>query len=569
MSESQWRLSERYEVFEQLGAGPSGTVWRGRDVLAGTEHAVKVLRPELLREPEAVTRFYTVLGSVARLPHPGIVAAQDAVPGDGWLALISRLVPGESLRSLLFRRGVLSPQQATLLGAQLYDALAAAHAAGLAHGGLTATNVLLEPGADAFPAARLTDFGIAALAGDAALADAGLPMVPPAEYLAPELAPAQPGTAAADVYAVGVLLYEALAGRPPFSAPTPAETAELHRYAPPPPIAGLPGALWLPLADSLEKDPWQRPTAAELAEELRAAAGPGAAAGLGSIRPAGPVAAPVAPAAPAGPAAPPAVAVEATRMMPAVSPQYAGMTELTPHFGTWQSGAEPAPVPPTAESRTQRLVREHRVELGIAAAVAVCTLVVVSFLALNGGGQANAASSSTTVATTASATPSATASPSMMAVVLPSGSPSSPSASPSAGPSVGSYGGTNLANALSGTCLHTRGAAYTDGTIEEISACQTDPSQSWTLSSSGQLTQNNGAFCLDDFGFGKTPGTAVGLWSCNGGTNQQWTILPSGLIVGVNSGLCVDLTNQATADGTALVLENCDSRQPSQQWSWH
>jgi hypothetical protein len=261
-----------------------------------------------------------------------------------------------------------------------------------------------------------------------------------------------------------------------------------------------------------------------------------------------------------------------TESTQAASP-HEGLAALTPQFGTWESGAEPTTYLPAAQadSRLPRLVREHRVELVIAAAVGVCTLVVVSFLALNGGAKASAASSSTSVAATASATPaaSASASPTMMSVVLPSASASSPSASASAAPAVGSFGGTNLVDALSGTCLHTRGSAYTDGTIEEISACQSDPSQSWTLTSSGQLTQNNGGFCLDDFGFGKTPGTAVGLWSCNGGTNQQWTILPTGLIVSVNSGLCVDLTNRATADSTALVLQNCDSRQTSQQWSWH
>jgi len=589
VSASQWRLNERYEVFEQVGAGASATAWRGRDQATGTECAVKVLRSELLREPGAVNRFYDVLGAVARLGHPGIVAVQDAVPGDGWLALVSRLVPGESLRSLSAQHGAIAPHHCVPLIAQLCDALAAAHAAGLAHGAPTAPNVLLEPGSDGIFVARLTDFGIAALANEAASAGANVPTAPPAEYLAPELAPAQPATAAADVYAAGVLLYEVLSGRPPFSAPSPAELAELHRYAPPAPIAGLSGALWLALADSLEKDPRQRPSAAELAEALRVAASPDGIARPGTVRPAGPAATPMAtpvtPFVTAQPAAAvPAPASDATRLLPPVVPTPApdatrllapvspagGLAGLASQFGEWESDAGQPSFPlssrsaPPSDSRLPRLVREHRVELGIAAAIGVCTLVVVSFLALNGGGRANAASSSTSAG---SATASASASPSMMAVVLPSASPASPSAS--AAPSVGSFGGTNLADSLSGTCMHTRGSAYADGTIEEISACQSDPSQSWTFTATGQLTQDNGAFCLDDFGFGSTPGTAVGLWSCNGGSNQQWTILTNGSIVSTSNGLCVDLTSQATADGTALVLETCDSRQTSQLWSWH
>src|SRR5258708_37979464 len=182
VSDPQWRLGERFDLFEQIGSGASGTVWRSREVSDGSEHAVKLLRPELTSDPDAVAEFYGALGVVARLTHPGIVAADDAVAGEGWLALRSRLVPGESLRSLLSRHGAMIPAAATATMAQLCDTLAAAHAVGLVHGGVHPANVLLSsgPGGAALPTVVLTDFALAALVNRAAAQGAGL-AAPPVE----------------------------------------------------------------------------------------------------------------------------------------------------------------------------------------------------------------------------------------------------------------------------------------------------------------------------------------------------------------------------------------------------
>ena len=124
--------------------------------------------------------------------------------------------------------------------------------------------------------------------------------------------------------------------------------------------------------------------------------------------------------------------------------------------------------------------------------------------------------------------------------------------------------GPALANGQSGECLGTSSSAYSSGTAEQVTACSGSAAQTWTLTSSGQLTQDGGSYCLDDYGWESTPGSEVDLWPCNGGSNQQWTITSAGSIVGAYSSLCVTLNGQ----GTAVELEQCDG-QSSEQWAWH
>jgi serine/threonine-protein kinase len=261
MAHPEWRFSDRYEVLEGIGSGASGAVWRARDLRTGADCAVKALRPELVMDAVAVSRFYTVLAAISTLHHPNILAADEVVAREGQLALVSRLVRGESLMTLLYRNGPMPPAIAAQIMAQLCDALAAAHAVGIAHGNLKPANVIVESVADGFPTVYVSDFGIAHLVRDMAM--------PPAEYRAPELPPGAPATLASDIYAVGIILYEVLSGRPPFVGLDPAVIAELHQVAQPPSIPGLPNPLWLPIAACLDKNPQHRPSASELAALLR------------------------------------------------------------------------------------------------------------------------------------------------------------------------------------------------------------------------------------------------------------------------------------------------------------
>ena len=599
VSDSPWRLGGRFDLLGPLGTGAAGTVWRGREVADGTEHAVKLLRPELVADGAAVAQLYATLNAVARLAHPGIAAVDDAVSADGWLALRSRLILGESLRTRLSRQGGMPPAHAAGLIVHVCDTLAAAHAAGIAHGDLHPANVLLGSptststsassslsapvsGATAAPTAvlptvnpliapgetALTDFGMAALINSAAArgvtaTGAGL-AAPPAEYRAPEIGPASPAqsdSAPADVYAAGILLYECLAGRAPFIAQWPEAVAQMHRQSPPPPITGVTDSLWRIVAACLEKDPRYRPTAAQLATALRSEA----AAASNAVPP---------PAAPVTPAPPPAPAPATAAMPPppATSAPTSGVAQ-TMMFDSFRDVSEPASDIARARDtspgagRLPRVISDHKTESGIAAAVVVAGLLIGAALSMGAGNSGSPNAAAAGQATSAPAIATTSAAP--QAVVLPSASPSpSPSfsASPSPSASASATGDMVFVNVRSNKCMDTNGRVFADGTTEDIYDCNGTPAQAWNVTATGQFTEDGGAFCLDDLGFGNTPGTKVALWTCNGGTNQQWTIRTDGSIISNSANLCIDVTNQATDDYTPLVLESCNGS-PSQQWT--
>lgn len=266
MIEPQWQLGEGYDLINAYPAGAAGAVWLVRAQADGSERAIKILRPELTNVAEVVDEFGALLDSVRRLGHPGILVPDETVVHGDRVALVMPRMPGEDLRMLLDRQYMLTPAASVLMIADVCDALAAAHAAGIVHGDIKPSNVLLgpEPEIGMPRAVRLTDFGVAALA-----ARGGMAMLP-AEYQAPETdAGQQLLTPASDVYALGIVLYEALAGHTPFTGAFPDDVARLHREVRPPRIPVLPDQLWVLIAACLGKHPLQRPAAAELAELLR------------------------------------------------------------------------------------------------------------------------------------------------------------------------------------------------------------------------------------------------------------------------------------------------------------
>ncbi|MGH6655192.1 MAG: serine/threonine-protein kinase, partial [Actinocrinis sp.] len=276
MSDSQWRFAERYDLLGRLGDGAVGSVWLVRDQRSGAEYAIKILLPELTARPEVAERLRAHLDAVRALGHPNIVAVDEVVGHEGRAALVMRPVAGDDLRVVLGRTGTLAAAHATILAAQLCDALAAAHAADIAHGAVKPSNVLLEsrPGGEGSIRVGLTDFGMAALAAAADVTPlkdeigeryfAALPV----EYQAPEIAVGMIASPAADVYAVGALLYEVLSGAAPFTGEF-ADVQRRHREAQPQRIPGLPDPLWLLIASCLAKPPQHRPSALDLASLLR------------------------------------------------------------------------------------------------------------------------------------------------------------------------------------------------------------------------------------------------------------------------------------------------------------
>ncbi|MZD06316.1 protein kinase [Streptomyces sp. SID5785] len=277
-------VGSKYLLEEPLGRGATGTVWRARQrETAGAEAAVagqpgetvaiKVLKEELANDADVVMRFLRERSVLLRLTHPNIVRTRDLVVEGELLALVMDLVDGPDLHRYLRENGPFSPVAAALLTAQIADALAASHADGVVHRDLKPANVLLkwdqEDGAAMHP--MLTDFGIARLADSPGLTRTHEFVGTPA-YVAPESAEGRPQTSAVDVYGAGILLYELVTGRPPFSGGSALEVLHQHLSAEPRRPSTVPDALWTVIERCLRKNPDERPSAENLARGLRTVA---------------------------------------------------------------------------------------------------------------------------------------------------------------------------------------------------------------------------------------------------------------------------------------------------------
>jgi hypothetical protein len=265
------QFAGRYRIEARIGGGGAGEVYRAFDELSQATVAIKVLFPRG-DDPQPLERLRRELRLVRGLSHPGIVRIHDIGEHGGLLFLVMDLLEGETLRARL-QRGPLPPDEAAALLAQVLEALAAAHAAGVVHRDVKPGNILLArgagspaaagTGADGAARAVLLDFGLAR-GGDApGMTRTGAFLGTP-EYVSPEQARGEKSIGpAADVYSAGIVLWEALAGRPPFEGDSQVEILMAHARRPlPPPRRALPAAPgWLRdlAAWMLEKDPARRP----------------------------------------------------------------------------------------------------------------------------------------------------------------------------------------------------------------------------------------------------------------------------------------------------------------------
>jgi serine/threonine-protein kinase len=338
-------LGSRYLLDEQIGQGGMGVVWRGRDKVVGTEYAIKVLRQQYATDADAVTRFVRERTVLMKFRHPAVVSVHDMIVEGDQLALVMDLVAGGDLNGYQRRSGgALPPAEAARIGAQICDGLAAAHAAGIVHRDLKPANVLLDNGQ-----VRLADFGVARIVGDQSATTTGT-VLGTAAYLAPELLTGSEPSPACDVYALGITLYEVLAGQPPFGGHV-AAIMHHHLQTAPARIAGVPDPLWDLIAACVAKQPEDRPTAAALASSLRTPALIGA---LSAARPVTARRAADAPAAvalvtppPGGPDLPTIRSLQPAP--PPVSPFPTGFAPGRP--GGAPGGGGPTPVNPAAGSR--------------------------------------------------------------------------------------------------------------------------------------------------------------------------------------------------------------------------
>jgi hypothetical protein len=216
-------IAGRYEVGEVLGRGGMAEVFAGVDRRLGRDVAIKLLRPEISARPDVRTRFEAEARAAASLSHPNAVAVFDTGEEDGVTYIVMERLPGETLADRI-AAGPLDPPDVKRVAVEVLGALHAAHAAGLAHRDVKPGNILIA----ADGRAKVADFGIAKSVesgGAADLTGTGQLLGTPA-YLAPERLNGAPATARSDIYALGVVLYEALAGAKPFDGATPLATAQ-------------------------------------------------------------------------------------------------------------------------------------------------------------------------------------------------------------------------------------------------------------------------------------------------------------------------------------------------------
>lgn len=251
-------LSDRYRLEEQVGSGGMGTVWKATDTLLNRPVAVKLLHPAQMAEPTARERFRTEGRITAGLSHPGIAQVYDYGEEEGRAFLIMELVVGDPLSQLLRENGHLTPDRTLDFVCQASKALAAAHARGVVHRDIKPGNLLLTEDDQL----KLTDFGIARGDMSVTLTQTGMVMGT-AQYISPEQASGRPATSASDLYALGVVAYECLAGQPPFTGDSPVALALAHTREEPPELPAHVPAEVSGLVDSLlQKAPDDRPSSA-------------------------------------------------------------------------------------------------------------------------------------------------------------------------------------------------------------------------------------------------------------------------------------------------------------------
>ncbi len=264
-------LAGRYRLAAVVGRGGMGEVWRATDELLHRDVAVKTLPEWAARTPGAAERFRREALAVAQLNQRRVASVFDYLEVDGVSYIVMELLAGESLAERLDREPVLPAAEAAEIVAQAAEGLQAAHDAGITHRDVKPANIMLTA-----HGVKVLDFGLAATTWDAGLTSTGM-MVGTLAYISPERAAGEPGTEAGDIYALGVVLYNALAGHLPFRADNPLALVHAQAAAAPPALpASTPPPLAAACLRALAYDPADRfPTAAAFAATVRGQAGAG------------------------------------------------------------------------------------------------------------------------------------------------------------------------------------------------------------------------------------------------------------------------------------------------------
>jgi serine/threonine-protein kinase len=259
----------RYRAVRRIDAGGMGEIWEADDTLLGRRVAIKVLAEELAGDPVALRRFRREARATAKLDHPNVIRVYDFIDGEAPF-LVLELLEGHTLADRLRRDGALPALKAARIAAAVADGLDVAHRAGIIHRDIKPSNIMLT----ANGGVKVMDFGIAA--AWEAHSTTGQQLLATASYTAPERIMGGRASPAADLYSLGVVLYEMLTGRAPFLADTAEQLLRAHLEVAPRPVRSL--VFWVPAEiaaaceGALAKDPAGRPASAgALAAQLRAA----------------------------------------------------------------------------------------------------------------------------------------------------------------------------------------------------------------------------------------------------------------------------------------------------------
>ena len=273
-------LDEKYIVEERLGAGGMGAVYRARHLSMDRPVAIKFLHQRFVEDEAARGRFQTEARAAVKLRHTNAVSVTDfGHTAEGWVYIVMELLEGRTLREILTREAPLETARAISLMLQTSAAVAAAHEAGIIHRDLKPSNILVTQSADQPAVVKVLDFGIATFTPDddddedVTTLNHTNSVIGTPRYMSPEQYNGQELTPAADVYSLGVILYEMLTGMVPFSGSNPTEIAQKHAndqpHSPREIVAAIPEEVERIVLMALEKEPSNRPAnAGEFRQDL-------------------------------------------------------------------------------------------------------------------------------------------------------------------------------------------------------------------------------------------------------------------------------------------------------------